>query len=138
MDEQKLLETHGYTLSHIDRKISLIKAQNSRKFNLAILDDGLQDKTIKYDISIACFNTSYGIGNGLLIPSGPLREKLLMLKNYSAIFLNGEKKNIKFFSILKKYNSNIFFSNYLPTNIRKFNRKKKYLCFCGIGNPHEF
>ena len=138
LDEEKLLRTHGHTLSHRDRKISLIKAQNTRKFDLAILDDGLQDKTIKYDISIACFNTSYGIGNGLLIPSGPLRENLLMLKNYSAIFLNGEKNNIRLYSILKKYNTNIFFSNYHPTNIRKFNRKKKYLYFCGIGNPHEF
>ena len=31
-------------LSDIDRKISLIKAENSKKFNLAILDDGLQEK----------------------------------------------------------------------------------------------
>ena len=26
----------------------------------------------------------------------------------------------------------------MPTNLSKFNRKKKYLSFCGIGNPHEF
>ena len=34
----------------IDRKMSLIKAENNKKFNLAILDDGLQDKKINYDI----------------------------------------------------------------------------------------
>ena len=61
-----------------------------------------------------------------------------MLRNYSAIFLNGEKNNKKLFSILKKYNNHIFYSNYLPTNIRNFDRKKKYLYFCGIGNPEEF
>ena len=43
-------------------------------------------KKINYDISIACFNSSYGIGNGLLLPAGPLRENLSVLKNYSAIF----------------------------------------------------
>ena len=71
----------------------MAKAENSKKFNLAILDDGLQDKRIKYDITIACFNTNYGIGNGLLLPSGPLRENLSVLKNYNAIFLNGDRNN---------------------------------------------
>ena len=137
-DEQKLLKTHGKFLSHSDRKMSLKKAENSSKFSLAILDDGLQDKTIKYDISIVCFNSSYGIGNGFLLPAGPLRENLSTLRNYSAIFLNGEKNNSKLFSILKNYNSHIFSSNYIATNFRKIDRKKKYLYFCGIGNPHEF
>ena len=137
-DERELLKTNGNVFSDTDRKISLIKAVNTRKFNLAILDDGLQDKTIKYDISIACFNTSYGIGNRLLIPAGPLRENLSVLKNYNAIFLNGEKNNKKLYSIIKKYNNHIFYSNYHPTNLHKFNRKKKYLYFCGIGNPEEF
>ena len=118
--------------------MSLIKAENNKKFNLAILDDGLQDKKINYDISIACFNSSYGFGNGLLLPAGPLRENLSVLKKYSAIFLNGEKKNKKLFSILKNYNNHIFYSNYQPLNLDKFNRKKKYLYFCGIGNPEEF
>ena len=137
-DEERLLKNHGNLLSHSNRKKSLTKAEIGKKFNLAILDDGLQDKSIKYDVSIACFNSSNGIGNGLLIPAGPLRENLSMLKNYSAIFLNGEKNNIRLFSSLKKYNNHIFYSNYIPTNIRKFNRKKKYLYFCGVGNPEEF
>ncbi len=138
LDEIELLKTYGNVFSDNDRKISLIKAENSRKYDLAILDDGLQDKTIKYDISIACFNSSYGIGNRLLIPAGPLRENLSMLRNYSAIFLNGEKKNKRLFSILKEFNNHIFYSNYISTNVRKFNRKNKYLYFCGIGNPEEF
>ena len=138
IDEEKLLKSKGNVLSNIDRKMSLIKAGNNKKFNLAILDDGLQDKKINYDISIACFNSSYGLGNGLLLPAGPLRENLSVLKKYSAIFLNGEKKNKKLFSILKNYNNHIFYSNYQPLNLDKFNRKKKYLYFCGIGNPEEF
>ncbi len=137
-DERELLKANGNVFSDSDRKISLIKAESSTKFNLAILDDGLQDKTIKYDISIACFNSSYGVGNGLLIPAGPLRENLSTLRNYNAIFLNGEKNNKNLFSILKKFNNHIFYSKYIPINVEKFNKKKKYLYFCGIGNPQEF
>ena len=47
-----------------------------KKYQLAILDDGLQDKSLNYDISIACFNSSELVGNGLVLPAGPLREKI--------------------------------------------------------------
>ena len=137
MDERKMLQSHGKLISDENRGISLNKAE-AKKFNLAILDDGLQDKKIDYDISIACFNSTYGIGNGYLLPAGPLREKLEILKKYSAIFLIGEKKNTKLSSALKKFNNKIFYSKYVPINIENFNRKKKYLSFCGIGNPEEF
>ena len=78
LDERKILQTHGKLISDENRTISLDKAE-AKKFNLAILDDGLQDKRIDYDISIACFNSTYGIGNGNLLPSGPLREKFYRL-----------------------------------------------------------
>ena len=137
LDETKMLQAHGKLISDKNRGISLDKAE-LKKFDVAILDDGLQDKKIDYDISIACFNSTYGIGNGYLLPAGPLREKLEILKKYSAIFLVGEKKNTKLSSILKKFNNKIFYSKYVPININNFNRKKKYLYFCGIGNPEEF
>jgi len=132
-----MLQAHGKLISDENRGISLDKAE-LKKFDIAILDDGLQDKKIDYDISIACFNSTYGIGNGYLLPAGPLREKLEILKKYSVIFLVGEKKNIKLSSILKKYNNKIFYSKYIPINVKNFNRKKRYLYFCGIGNPEEF
>ena len=137
LDERKMLQAHGKLISDENRGISLDKAE-VKKFDVAILDDGLQDKKIDYDISIACFNTTYGIGNGYLLPAGPLREKLEVLKKYSAIFLVGERKNVKLSSILRKFNNKIFYSKYVPINIKNFNRKKSYLYFCGIGNPDGF
>ena len=101
LDERMILKAHGKLISDENRGISLDKAE-TKKFNLAILDDGLQDKKIDYDISIACFNSTYGIGNGYLLPAGPLREKLEVLKKYSAIFLIGEKKKYKSFFDIKK------------------------------------
>ena len=136
IDEIKILQSHGKLISDHNRSLSLDKAE--KRFNVAILDDGLQDKKINYDISIACFNTTYGIGNGYLLPAGPLRENLKILKRYSAIFLIGNKKNRILSSILKKFNKNLFYSNYVPVNLSNFNRKKNYLFFCGIGNPDEF
>ena len=136
-DEKHLLNSYGRVVSNLDRKESLLRAQN-QNFDLAILDDGLQEKKINYDLSIACFNPSYGLGNGFLLPAGPLRENLSELLNYDAIFINGEKKNKNLITTIKNFNKTIFYTNYYPLNLKKFNRKKKYLFFCGIGNPHEF
>lgn len=139
LDEQKLLNNYGNLICSENRKNSLNIAEKKR-FKLAILDDGLQDKTIKYDISIVCFNATDGIGNGFLLPAGPLRENISKIKKYDAVFLNGEKKNKKLFQKLKNINKNlnIFEGKYVPTNIKKFNRKKKIIIFSGIGNPEEF
>ena len=139
LDEQNILKSYGKLINFQNRDASL-KIAKKNKFDLAILDDGLQDKSISYDISIACFNSSSGIGNGFLLPAGPLRENTSILKNYDAIFLNGEKKNKKFSLILNKINPKpkIFEANYTSVNIKKFNINKNFLFFCGIGNSDEF
>ena len=139
LDEQNFLKLQGNLINLKSRDLSL-RVAKKRKFNLAILDDGLQDKSIDYDVSIACFNSSSVVGNGFLLPAGPLRENIRNLKNYDAIFLNGEKKNKKFFSFLNKIEPKpkIFEANYSPVNLKKFNKSKNYLFFCGIGNPDEF
>tara|TARA_Y100000590_G_scaffold443119_1_gene572152 strand:+ start:7166 stop:8089 length:924 start_codon:yes stop_codon:yes gene_type:complete len=138
-DEQKLLEANGNLICTDDRSISLKIAQN-QNYDVALIDDGLQEKSIKYDISIACFNSSAGIGNGFLLPSGPLRENISEIKNYDAIFLNGERKNLKLSLLFKNINKDlrIFEAQYVPINIKNFNRKRNFLIFSGIGNPEEF
>ena len=54
----------------------LLQEAIQNKANVAILDDGFQDFSIKKNLSIICFNEKQWIGNGLSIPSGPLREGL--------------------------------------------------------------
>ena len=56
------------------------------------------------------------------------------------MFIIGDNPDRKFINKIKtiKKNSNIFFANYSVSNLSKFNLKKKYLIFSGIGNPHEF
>ncbi len=139
IDEQNILKSHGNLICDKQRENAL-KIATNKKYDVAILDDGLQDKRLKYNITIACFNSSDGIGNSFLIPSGPLRENISEIKNYDAVFLNGEKNNKKFSKYLKKINNNIniFEAKYVPTNLRSFNFKKNFLFFCGLGNPSEF
>ena len=139
VDEQNLLKTYGNLICKEHRDIALSIA-TKQKYDVAILDDGLQNKTLNYNITIVCFNSSDGIGNNFLIPSGPLRENISEIKKYDAIFLNGENNNKKIYQYLKKINKNIkiFEAKYIPTNLKTLNRNSSFLSFCGLGNPAEF
>ena len=135
-DEISLLETTSKVFSDKNRSSSLRKLiQNN--FNVAVMDDGFQDYSIKKDFSILCFNEKQWIGNGLVLPAGPLRESLNSLKKANCVFINGEK-NIKIENQINKIcKSNIFYFKYIPKNIQKFTNKK-IIAFAGIGNPTNF
>jgi len=139
-DEQKLLLKNGTLFSDLKRVTSLDKAI-SKGFEVAIFDDGLQDSSIKYDMEIVCFNNLNWIGNGLTLPSGPLRESINNLKFYENVFLNGNEENlIAIKDQIKKINPNISINSgkYTPLNISEFNKDQSYLAFSGIGNHKTF
>ena len=138
-DEINLLKKKGSVISNINRLKSL-KISENKKFEIALLDDGLQQKNIKYNLRIFCFNVDEGLGNGFLFPAGPLRENISEIKQNDLVFFNGDGENLKLYKKIKSVNKNIkiFRSTYKPLNLNKLNRKMKYLMFCGIGNPQEF
>ena len=139
-DEQRLLKNNG-KLFISSKRINALRQAEEENYNFAILDDGLQDKTIDYDLSIVCFNNINWIGNGMSIPAGPLRENIKNLKYYDHVFLNGNLENIhelknKIFTINSKINIHI--GTYEPINLEQFSKNKKYFVFSGIGNHKTF
>ena len=110
-------------------------------YKIAIFDDGLQDFSINYDLNIVCFNNINWIGNGLTIPSGPLRESINGIKKYRNVFLNGNNEDL---DEIKKYifkidpTINVYQGKYVPKNLNEFNIKDKFLVFSGIGNHATF
>ena len=139
-DEQKLLSKNGTLFSNLKRIIALDEAI-SEDFEVAIFDDGLQDSSIKYDMEIVCFNNLNWIGNGLTLPSGPLRESINNLKFYENVFLNGNEESlIAIKDQIKKINPNININSgkYTPLNISEFDKDQNYLVFSGIGNHKTF
>ena len=140
IDEQKLLVSRGKLFTAKKRSEALIKAEKDN-YQIAIFDDGLQDYSIKYDVSLVCFNNLNWIGNGMTIPSGPLRESLNNLRNYNHVFLNGNSENLSnITSTILNINPsiNIHEGKYIPLNLKDFNLKDNYLAFSGIGNHKTF
>ena len=140
IDEKKLLRQNGKLFSSSKRLTALNKAINEN-YEVAIFDDGLQDQSINYDLKIVCFNTINWIGNGMTIPSGPLRESLSNLKDYEHVFLNGNLENMEGIKDqIMKINPkiNIYLGKYEPINLSEFNKSEKYFVFSGIGNHKTF
>ena len=140
IDEQKLLKNYG-KLFLSKKRVEAVKQAENENFEIAILDDGLQDKSIDYDLKFVCFNNINWIGNGMTIPAGPLRESVNNLKIYKNIFLNGNLENIEKLrvEILKiNPNINIHIGKYEPLNLNEFSKNDKYLIFSGIGNHQTF
>ena len=139
-DEQKLLENNGKLFLSLTRKEAIQNAINEN-YEVAILDDGIQDKSITYDLSFICFNNINWIGNGMTIPAGPLREDINNLKNYDHVFLNGNLENLdEIKTQILKINSkiNIHLGKYEITNLNEFQKEDDYLVFSGIGNHSTF
>lgn len=136
-DEIQMLEKKGKIYSNKNRK-EAINSLISDNYDVAILDDGFQDLSIEKDFSILCFNSRQLLGNGFLIPSGPLRENLNSIKRADCILINGNR-NIDFENKISKINKSvrIFYSKYKIKNEENF-KNKEVIAFAGIGNPENF
>ena len=135
-DEISMLKNVGPTFVSKNR-VEAIENLITKNHDVAILDDGFQDFSINKNFSLICFSSNQWIGNGFLLPSGPLRESLSAIKRADCIVING-KKNIEIENkILKEKDTKIFYSKYIPENIDKF-KNNKIIAFAGIGNPINF
>ena len=88
-DEIKMLSKTGKTIACGSRKEGILQSIDFG-YDVVILDDGFQDFSIKSNYLI-CFNSKQLIGNGLLIPSGPLRESMRAINRADCIVINGDK-----------------------------------------------
>ena len=137
-DECNLIRKHFKSLFvNLKRSKAIFDAEKN-SHDSVILDDGFQDYKIRKDLNIICFNRNQLIGNGMVIPAGPLRESLVALEDAQVVIING-KQSFEFEQKILKYNNNlnIFYSNYYSLNSNEF-KKKKLLAVAGIANPKNF
>ena len=122
-DEVNLLKQSGAVYQN-KKRINALNEAIQNKINVAILDDGFQDFSVNKNLSIVCFNEKQWIGNGFVIPAGPLREDLSALKRADCVVIKGKKNNNIEEKILNKNSKiKIFYTNYKAQNIDNFKSK---------------
>ena len=73
-----------------DRPRAARKLLATGDVDVVIADDGLQHYALGRDVEIAVVDGSRGLGNGLCLPAGPLREPVSRLGDCDWVVANGE------------------------------------------------
>ena len=101
--------------------------------DVIIMDDGFQNPSMYKNLSFLVFDGTYGIGNGRLIPAGPLRETFDDgIKRADALVIMGKDKH----DLAKRCNLPVFYAHTeaVQTHINNPN----VVAFAGIGHPQKF
>jgi len=95
-DEPLLLAQLATTVIAKDR-VAGLKQIETMKHDIVIMDDGLQNAAIEKTFSICVFDGPFGIGNGFVMPAGPLREpfKAMMSHADAAIIIGEDDKQLR-------------------------------------------
>ncbi|WP_090876379.1 tetraacyldisaccharide 4'-kinase [Bauldia litoralis] len=104
-----------------------------------IMDDGFQNPTLAKDVSFACVDAGAGIGNGMMIPSGPLRAPLdLQLRRADALIVIGDGDRADpLIRAAARSGRPTLRAALKPVRVREW-RKTPILAFAGIGRPEKF
>lgn len=136
-DEALLLTRSAVTIIGEDRA-SAARLAASESADLLIMDDGFQNPYVKKSLSLLVVDGEYGLGNGRVIPAGPLREKFDdAVARADAVVLYGVDKHDLFSRVSPE--KQILRARLAPDQmqIEKL-RNKKLIAFAGIGRPQKF
>mgnify|MGYP006173538189 CR=1 FL=1 len=136
-DEPMLISEHASTWICKKRKDGIIEAIKDNA-DIILLDDGLQDNSVLKNLNILVANENQGNGNNLVIPAGPLRERLSnALHKSDCIFFYGKRIITK--KLFHDYKKKIFIGNIVTDiNLLASIKKKPIIAFAGIAHPDNF
>lgn len=134
-DEATMLARAGLAVHVGDRKSNIILLNNQNdEIGPIVMDDGLQNPTIKKDVEIVVFDEAIGYGNGLLLPAGPLRDVKRSVKKADAVIVIRAKNSKK--KLKLPNNIPVFCAD--NKTISPYDENQKLVAFAGIGYPGKF
>lgn len=133
-DEALLLAAQAPTIVARDR---LAGARHAAALghDLIVMDDGLQNPTLKKDLSILVIDGPRGFGNGMLLPAGPLRMPVgAGLALADMILMMGADKR----GLIPTLPAGKPVLRAQAVARAPDNPHPRYLAFCGIAQPDKF
>jgi len=114
-------------------RIASARAAIAAGADLLLLDDGFQNPALHYDVALIVIDGSYGIGNGRVMPAGPLREPVApALQRASAVVMIGAKA-----TTLDLRDLPVLAARLAPVDAQEFAGARVF-AFAGIGRPEKF
>ncbi|MDE1900755.1 MAG: tetraacyldisaccharide 4'-kinase [Alphaproteobacteria bacterium] len=136
-DEALLLAAAAPTWAGSDRKISMLQAQAHG--TCIIMDDGMQNPFFAPTASLLVVDGETGLGNGHMMPAGPLRESFgAAVRRAAAMIIIGRDKH-RLAAQSRKYKRVPVFQAHIRPAMPVGNvRKGKFIAFAGIARPEKF
>lgn len=142
-DEPLLLAAHARTVIAKVRAtgaafIDKTAADNS----IIVMDDGLQNASIAKDVTIALVDAKRGLGNGAVIPAGPLRAPIAAQAPLAdVVIVNGDpaaRETEAIVAALPGFRGAMMGARVVPAIPADALRGQRLVAFAGIANPHRF
>jgi tetraacyldisaccharide 4'-kinase len=113
--------------------------------DVLVSDDGLQHYALGRDLEIAVVDGERRFGNGLLLPSGPLREPVSRLAGVDAVVVNGGSADTRWgreqFAMRlagERFASLTTNQEATPAEFALMTRGRQVVAAAGIGHPARF
>ena len=103
--------------------------------DLIIADDGLQHYKLQRDLEIVVMDAQRALGNGFVLPAGPLRELPRRLKSVDFVITNGGQNVYSDAVMQLKPHYGV---NLQSVEQRPLNAFSESVAMAGIGNPQRF
>lgn len=142
-DEPLLLAHSGRVMISRDRRAGLLAIAGDGETGAVVMDDGLQNPALAKDLTIAVVDARRGLGNGLVIPSGPLRARLaFQLGLVDCVVVMGALDSGEDLPLLQtlraEFPGPVLRAAVRPTEALPDVSGRTVLAFAGIANPERF
>jgi tetraacyldisaccharide 4'-kinase len=138
-DEPLLIAREALTVisrKRVDGARTLIK----EGADIIIMDDGFQSAVLHFDYALMVVDTIRGIGNGFLVPAGPVRAPTTLQLKYATALLalgRGDAAD-PFIRVAARSGKPVFEGRVDPVGDRDIIAGKNVLAFAGIADPNKF
>ncbi len=119
------------------KRVQAVKALiTQHNVDVVVSDDGLQHYAMGRDADILMLDSRRQIGNGLLLPAGPLREPPQRLEDMDLVIYKGEVAS----SLYYRHEIDSIYQLNQPKNMRSVAdfRSQKIIAMAGIASPNSF
>ena len=120
---------------HRGQGARFIEAQN--RFDVIIMDDGMQNPQLEKDCVIAVFDGKIGIQNGRIFPAGPLRTSLAQGRRHADLIMMNGADETELLAHLGDKRA-ITFHLAAEAAIPAVKKDTPLYAFAGIGRPQRF
>ena len=138
-DEPLLLAAVAPTAVGADRAAAVSRLLRETDVDFVIMDDGFQSQRLSIDYAVIALDARRGIGNGRVIPAGPLRAPLLdQVRRADALLVIGEGEGQgRPVRAMARAGRAIFHAR-LVSKSRHILIGERLLAFAGIADPGKF